>query len=163
MLAAAVSAVTEAVDGVRHVTDDLRPPALDELGLDRCLVLLAERMSTPGVDVRAEVGPLPALDAAVEVACYRIAAEALTNARRHASATRVDLCVALGADALRLRVADDGRGMPATTRAGAVGLESMRLRAEEVGGMLTLESSDLGTTVEAVLPVPLGRLSPEAR
>lgn len=153
MLAAAVAAVAEAVDGVRHATDDLRPPALDELGLARCLVMLAERMSTPDVTVRAEVAPLPELAAAVEVACYRIAAEALTNARRHARAGHVGLFVQADDGVLRLRVADDGQGLPATTRSGALGLESMRLRAEEVGGMLTLESSGHGTSVEAVLPM----------
>lgn len=153
MLAAAVSAVSEAVDGVRHATDDLRPPALDELGLARCLNLLCERMSTPDVRVRGDVGPLPALGAAVEVACYRIAAEALTNARRHARASRVELCVQASPEAIRLRVADDGQGMPATTRSGALGVESMRLRAEEVGGMLEIDSGDHGTTVEAELPI----------
>jgi signal transduction histidine kinase len=153
MVETAVSAVAEAVDGVRHATEDLRPPALDELGLASCLRLLAERMSTPDVPVRAEVEPLPRLGAAVEVACYRIAAEALTNARRHANADRIDLCVQVGSGAIRLRVVDNGTGMPATTRAGAVGVDSMRLRAEEVGGMLLLESSDRGTSVEAVLPM----------
>lgn len=153
MVDAAVAAVGEAVDGVRHATDDLRPPALDELGLGQCLVLLAERMSTPDVPVRADVGPLPPLGAAVEVACYRICAEALTNAHRHARASQVDLRVVADRSVVRLSVTDDGDGLPTATRAGALGLESMRLRAEEVGGMLTIESAP-GTRVEAVLPIP---------
>jgi signal transduction histidine kinase len=152
MVDAAVAAVGEAVDGVRHATDDLRPPALDELGLARCLTVLAERMSTPGVPVRAQVGPLPQLGAALEVACYRICAEALTNARRHSGASTIDLCVAADASGVRVRVSDDGVGLPAATREGALGLESMRLRAEEVGGTLTLETV-AGTTVTAVLPI----------
>ena len=153
MVDAAVAAVGEAVDGVRHATDDLRPPALDELGLVACLRLLAGRMSTPDVRVRADVDALPELGAAVEVACYRICAEALTNARRHARPSRIDLCVTTTGEVLRLRVTDDGAGLPDTTRSGALGLESMRLRAEEVGGMLSLESGPHGTSVEAVLPI----------
>jgi signal transduction histidine kinase len=153
MVDAAVAAVGEAVDGVRHATDDLRPPALDELGLVGCLRLLAERMSTPALEVRADVDPLPVLGAAVEVACYRICAEALTNACRHARASTVALRVGVDGRALRVVVTDDGTGLPSTTRSGALGLESMRLRAEEVGGMLSLESGPHGTNVAAVLPI----------
>ena len=153
MVDAAVAAVGEAVDGVRHATDDLRPPALDELGLVGCLRLLAERMSTPALEVRADVEPLPVLGAAVEVACYRICAEALTNACRHARASTVALRVTVDGRALRVLVTDDGTGLSSTTRSGALGLESMRLRAEEVGGMLSLESSPRGTNVAAVLPI----------
>ena len=153
MVDAAVAAVGEAVDGVRHATDDLRPPALDELGLAGCLRVLAGRMSTPDLEVRVDVDPLPVLGAAVEVACYRICAEALTNARRHSRASVVVLCVTTDDGALRVHVADDGIGLPATTRSGALGLESMRVRAEEVGGMLSLESGADGTRVSAVLPM----------
>lgn len=153
MVDAAVAAVGEAVDGVRHATDDLRPPALDELGLSGCLQLLTGRMSTPELEVRAHVDPLPVLGAAVEVACYRICAEALTNVRRHARASHVELCVEVRGSALHVAVTDDGVGIPAATRSGALGLESMRVRAEEVGGMLTLESGPDGTRVAAVLPI----------
>jgi signal transduction histidine kinase len=153
MLDAASGAVGEAVDGVRHATDDLRPPALDELGLAACLRLLAERMTGPATEVRAAVGELPPVGAAAEVAGYRIASEALNNARRHAGARVVELVAGVDAGRLQIRVCDDGRGLPERTRAGAVGLESMRQRAEELGGRLRVESSEAGTVVEAVLPV----------
>lgn len=159
MLDAAVGAVREAVDGVRHVTDELRPPALDELGLAGCLRMLAERMSDPGTEVSVEVGPLGEVGAATEVACYRIAAEALTNARRHAGARTVRVGLHrqdAGGGSMRLRVVDDGRGMPDRTRPGAVGLVSMRARAEELGGRLVVDSGATGTCVEAVLPVLAG-------
>jgi len=153
MLEAASGAVGEAVEGVRHATDDLRPPALDELGLAACLRLLAERMTGPGTEVRATIGDLPPVGAAAEVAGYRIASEALANSRRHAGAGVVELAAGVEAGVLRLRVCDDGRGLPERTRSGAVGLASMRQRAEELGGRLSVESSPAGTTVEAVLPV----------
>ena len=154
MLDAAVGAVQEAVHGVRHVTDDLRPPALDELGLAGCLRLLAERMSDPTTAVRVEVGTLDDVGPAAEVAAYRIAAEALANARRHAGASTVALrlCRDGEGDVVRLTIEDDGRGLPARTRAGAVGLDSMRARAEEIGGRLEVRSGTGGTCVEALLP-----------
>lgn len=153
MLDAAATAVVEAVEGVRHVTDDLRPPALDELGLSACVRLLGERMSGPGTAVAAEVHEVGALGTATEVACYRIAAEALTNARRHAGARTVGVELFEEGNDVVLRVRDDGKGLPEQVRPGAVGLESMRLRAEELGGRLEVRSTADGTTVEARLPV----------
>jgi two-component system NarL family sensor kinase len=153
MLDAAATAVVEAVDGVRHVTDDLRPPALDELGLAACLRLLAERMTGPGTTVDARVGEVGGLGTATEVACYRIAAEALTNARRHAGARAVAMELHEEGGHVVLSVCDDGTGLPDEVRPGAVGLESMRLRAEELGGRLEVRSAAGGTTVEARLPV----------
>jgi two-component system NarL family sensor kinase len=96
---------------------------------------------------------MPPIGAAAEVACYRIAAEALSNARRHSGADHVVLEVHAEDHALRIRVGDDGHGLPARTRAGAVGLESMRVRAEELGGRFEVGSSPSGTTVVALLPL----------
>ena len=153
MVGAAADAVAEAVDGIRHVTEDLRPPALDDLGLPTCLRQLAARMSTPELAVRVEVGDLPPLGAAVEVACYRIVAEALANARRHARARSVGLTVRPEPPgAVTVTVEDDGIGVPATVRPGAVGIESMRQRAEELGGSLEVDSVPGRTQVRALLP-----------
>jgi signal transduction histidine kinase len=131
---------------VRRLARDLRPPALDELGLAGAVRQIAE---DHGATV--EVGPLPTLPAAVEVAAYRIAHEALTNVARHADARTCSLSLTLDGDRLVLAVADDGRGLPADTRSG-VGLASMRERAEELGGALSVTGDD-GTRVVATLPV----------
>jgi signal transduction histidine kinase len=87
----------------------------------------------------------------VEVAAYRIAAEAVTNAVRHAAAGRVEVRLERTADTLRVRVRDDGVGVAAQARRG-VGLGSMRERAAELGGWCTVSPADPGTQVLAVLP-----------
>jgi two-component system NarL family sensor kinase len=96
------------------------------------------------------------LPAAVEVACYRIAQEAMTNVARHAKESTC--CVNLSIDevtgVLELEVADDGVGMPEDRRAG-VGMISMRERAEELGGTLMIEAIPQGgTRVLTRLPLP---------
>jgi signal transduction histidine kinase len=157
LLDAAGGAVVEAVDDVRRITEDLRPPALDEIGLAGSLAALADRMRTPSLDVTADVAPLPPLPAALEVACFRIAGEALANAARHARATRVVLRLEADEADLRLEVSDDGRGFTGE-RPGGLGLTSMRQRAEELGGRLEVLSSSprAGTTVRATLPRTVG-------
>ena len=150
MLDAASGAVEEAVDDVRRLTEDLRPPALDELGLAGCLIALADRTRTPALEVVVDVVEPPSLPAAVEVACYRIAAEALANAARHAHARRIDVRLTVHDAAVVLEVCDDGAGLPEQRRPG-VGTTSMRQRAEELGGHFALDSGP-GTTVRAMLP-----------
>jgi signal transduction histidine kinase len=153
LLVSAASGVAAAIDDLRVITDDLRPPALDDLGLATCLVVLAERLSTPSTRVMVDVDVPGDLPAAVEVACYRIAAEAMANAVRHAGARRVRLELHEAAPGLALSVSDDGRGLPERIRPGALGLSSMRARAEELGGSLTLTTGEGGTTVLARIPV----------
>ncbi|HET7142903.1 MAG TPA: ATP-binding protein, partial [Anaerolineales bacterium] len=97
---------------------------------------------------------LPPLPAAVEVAVYRITQEALTNVVRHAEAHTCNVRITLDESVglLCLEVQDDGRGLPVKRRAG-VGLNSMRERAEELGGTWTIESlSTRGTRMLARLP-----------
>jgi two-component system NarL family sensor kinase len=146
--------VSAAVDDVRRVTDDLRPAGLDELGLRGSLEALCLRASSDGMEVCCEVGALPSLVPAVEVACYRIAAEAVANAVRHSGARRVRLAASVVGARLRLEVSDDGQGLPSVTRAGGLGLASIRERAAEVGGRAVLESAaGAGLRVVAELPV----------
>lgn len=98
---------------------------------------------------------VPALSAAVEVACYRIVQEAITNVVRHARAStcRVRLAVNEAARTLEMEVSDDGVGMPEDRKAG-VGLSSMAERADELGGRLVMEPApDGGTRVLARLPL----------
>jgi signal transduction histidine kinase len=153
LLDAAADGLAEAVRDLRSVTDDLRPPSLDDLGLAASLRALADRLRTPALDVEVDVPALPPLPAAVDVACYRIAAEALANVARHAGAGRVVLRVRLEDGELRLTVRDDGRGLPDRLRPRGLGLASMRQRTEEIGGRFALAAAGPGTLVSAVLPV----------
>jgi signal transduction histidine kinase len=144
-----------AVADVRRLVYALRPPALDALGLMGALRSQADQHDNDGLRVTIE-GPeeLPPLLAAVEVAAYRIALEAITNVVRHAEARncRVRLALDEKNGALRLEVEDDGRGIEEDYRAG-VGLTSMRERAEELGGSCTVEAAPSGGThVRAFLP-----------
>lgn len=156
LLDAATEGIAHAVQDVRHVTDDLRPPALDEVGLATALRVLADRLATPGLDVRAEVADLPPVPAAVEVAGYRIAAEAVANAVKHAAGTSVLLSAEVDGRALVVRVVDDGVGIESgsASSGSGLGLVSIRQRAEELGGSLVIEKGALGrgTVVHAVLP-----------
>ncbi|HSM54885.1 MAG TPA: histidine kinase, partial [Candidatus Sulfomarinibacteraceae bacterium] len=148
-----------AVHDIRRLVYDLRPPALDELGLVGALREGAARQSQNGLSITVEApSSLPPLPAAVEVAAYRIAQEAVNNVLRHAQAdtctVRLAMVQASEPQALRVEIADDGRGIAPDYRAG-VGLQSMRERAAELGGSFDVESpSGGGTRVTAVLPLP---------
>jgi signal transduction histidine kinase len=158
-LLAAIKARNQAlVAEIRRLVYELRPPALDELGLLGALRAAAGHLgaAAPAIRISAAPEPLPALPAAVEVAAYRIALEALTNAVRHARARTCEVRLELASDGprgLRIAVADDGRGIEPHSTAG-VGLRSMRERAEELGGSLTVApGGDGGTLVRAWLPI----------
>ncbi|MGR6914141.1 sensor histidine kinase [[Actinomadura] parvosata] len=157
-LHAGMSAVTS---DIRELVYGLRPPALDDLGLARAVRDLAAR-SSPGTEVEVEVeGDLEDLPAAVEVAVYRIVQEALTNIGRHAEASRARIALQREESVLRVLVADDGKGLPESHRAG-VGLGSMRERAAELGGICVVTGEPgAGTRVEVMLPLltagPLAR------
>lgn len=140
-----------ALDDVRSVSRGLRPPALDQLGLVEGLRQLAASLRVPA---RVDAGPLSDLPAAVEVAAFRIAAEALTNASRHAPNAPVVLRLRVGQGELVVDVRDRGPGLLPTQRDG-VGLVSMRERAEELGGQLDVRGEPgAGTQVVARLPLP---------
>jgi signal transduction histidine kinase len=109
-------------------------------------------------------GALPPLPAAVEVAAYRLAMEALNNVARHAEARRCEVRLSLEEPgALVLEVSDDGRGIEGGHKPG-VGLSSMRERAEELGGSCVVEALPSGgTRVEARLPLAGGATRTERR
>jgi two-component system NarL family sensor kinase len=159
---------SQALTDIRRLVYDLRPPALDELGLVGAIRQQAASLSSPqragagitgatasaglAVEVDAPAG-LPVLPAAVEVAAYRIAVEALTNTARHADARRCSIRLATGRD-LTIEVIDDGRGVPHHLEPG-VGITSMRERASELGGSLVVEPGAAGgTRVWAQIPLP---------
>jgi len=143
------------VGEVRRIVDDLRPPALAELGLLPALTAFVERLSNRDDALRVALqapDPLPPLPAAVEVAAYRIATEAMTNVARHAHARSCLLRLDVGAE-LTVEVRDDGVGVPAGRLAG-VGLPSMAERAAELGGRFQVARLDGGgTRVLAHLPL----------
>ena len=100
-----------------------------------------------------EADELPSLPAAVESAAYRIALEALTNVVRHSHAAHCRLEVRIDG-ALHLSITDNGVGLHAPHGGHGVGLTSMRVRAEELGGTCTVTSpAGRGTAVAAILPI----------
>ncbi|MGP3920076.1 sensor histidine kinase [Nonomuraea sp. 10N515B] len=140
------------VEDVRSIVNDLRPPPLDDLGLAGALAELG-RGFAGDLTVEVRIPPdLPALPPPVELAAYRIAAEALTNAVRHAMASRCTVTLR-AADALELRVEDDGVGVGAPARHG-FGLASMRRRSEELNGTFELLTG-AGPGTHLVVRLPL--------
>ncbi|MCX5001171.1 sensor histidine kinase [Streptomyces sp. NBC_00638] len=151
------SEVTRAVDDVRRVINALRPAALDR---DSLVPALRERADTL---MRATAARLqitveapedaPALTEAVETTAFRIADEALTNVLKHADATHCRVRLSFGAT-LTLEITDDGHGRhSARPRPGRVGVDSMRRRAEELGGSFRTVRCKRGHTVRVELPL----------
>ena len=155
LVAEAREEVREAITEVRRLVDDLRPPAIDEVGL---LAAIRQRAAALSGDVTIEVAgpePMPPLPAAVEVAAFRIASEAMANVTRHARATRCRVELVVNARC-ELTIADNGRGADVerqATRPGA-GWMSMRERAAELGGSCSISSGpEGGIVVRASVPI----------
>jgi signal transduction histidine kinase len=150
------AAAQDAIADIRRLVYELRPPALDELGLVGAIREWTDRFSSPdeaGLQLSLDAPTLPPLPAAVEVAALRIVQEAITNVVRHSHARVCSVRLAAAA-ALEVEVDDDGRGLAADRRAG-VGLTSMSERAAELGGTCTITSpAGGGTCVRATLPLP---------
>jgi signal transduction histidine kinase len=149
--------VATAVGEVRRILEDLRPAALDRARLPDAARQHAASVATGQLEVSVDAGQLPPLPADVEAAAYRIIQEALTNVVRHADADHAHITLAASDSTLTVTVLDDGHGIRGHGRDGAVGLASMRQRAEALQGTLRVESSDQGTTVVATLPLQDGR------
>jgi signal transduction histidine kinase len=157
------------IEGLRHLITELRPAALDDLGLIPALQALARRaQAIDGLDVQTEIdldlGPEgQRLDAELESTIYRVVQEALTNVSRHAQATRALVSVNGHDGVMRVAITDDGRGLAANGRPlgprgdgleGGFGLAGMRERAELVGGELELAPAPgQGTTVRLTVPL----------
>ncbi len=147
------------IEGIRRLVAGLRPPALDQFGLVSSLRQRAEEHNVAARDSKDgmewslhaadDLEPLPA---AVEVAAYRIVDEAVNNALRHSGAHRCEVWLRRSDGALHIEVTDNGVGMPDAPDPG-VGIESMRDRAEELGGTFDLDSDDRGSRVVVRLPL----------
>ena len=147
------------IGNLRSIITDLRPAALDELGLRAAIEALLERqraqsglsiISTLELSRSAPRGPR--LEETVEIAAYRLVQEALTNVAKHADASSVEVRVAEQPGELTVTVRDDGRGFDPQEVTSGFGLAGMRERISLAGGRLSVESGSGGTTVRASLP-----------
>jgi signal transduction histidine kinase len=158
------SQALSALNDIRRIAYNLRPPALDELGLVAALKQYVDANNhSNGLYILFEApANLPELPAAVELAAYRIVLEAVNNVQRHAQATRCHVRMSCGSY-LYLEIIDDGSGMPPSFVSG-IGLNSMRERASELGGYFAIKplKEDSGTIILAQLPLP-ENLQEEAR
>jgi signal transduction histidine kinase len=163
------------IDGLRHLITELRPAALDDLGLAAALQALARRaQAIEGLDVTIEIElgrehEERRLDAELESTIYRVVQEALTNVSRHAEASSALVSITEREGVVRASVTDDGKGLPNADKLGprgdglegGFGMGGMRERAELVGGELEFGPAPTkGTTVRLVVPLA-GRPSAE--
>jgi two-component system, NarL family, sensor histidine kinase UhpB len=156
-LAEAREAVRRSLDDVRRIARELRPEALDHLGLQSAVrSLCIEAGAHDGLRVDAELNLGDAeMSAEVELVVYRVAQESLTNVMRHSGASHVTVVLEGVDGGLRLLVRDDGSGLP--PGAAGDGIAGMRERALHVGGRLTFSSPPGGgTEVRLDIPLPEG-------
>ena len=155
-MAALAAQLHASLDEIRRISRDLRPEALDDLGLINALIALTSRADRQsGVRIERRLSAqLPPLPTELELVIYRVAQEALTNVLRHAQASRCLIVLERNDGEVELRVSDDGVGMP-TSRVNAqtIGIEGMRERALLGNGTLEIESRPgRGTQVTLRLP-----------
>jgi signal transduction histidine kinase len=150
LMGEAESELQVAIDELRVLAQGIHPAALTDFGFSQAVAGLAAQSP-----VRIEIGELPAgrLDEIVEAAAYYVVTEALTNARKHAGATSIQVRATAGRGLLRVEVRDDGRG--GADESNGSGLQGLRDRVEALGGTFRLESPPgRGTRVAAAIPLP---------
>lgn len=146
--------VLRSLDDVHRIGRELRPEALDDLGLINALIALCSRVARQsGLHIRRDLeGHLPPLSDEVELVIYRVAQEALTNSLRHSQASEVGVSLKAAGERVVLTVTDDGRGIGGATRSG--GLAGMRERAMLIDAALEVRPRvPRGTRVVLTLPV----------
>ncbi|WP_104019398.1 cache domain-containing protein [Roseovarius nitratireducens] len=149
--------LSTAIQEVRRISRDLRPGALDDLGLGPALKALAEDFGRrTGIETQfATVVFRNRLDEEAKIALYRIAQETLTNIERHSAATRVHIDLRGHASGGTLRITDNGCGIDAAraSAGGGLGLRNMQERIEQIDGRFEIRSSPEGTEIEATVPL----------
>jgi signal transduction histidine kinase len=147
------------IANLRGIISDVRPAALDELGVGAAIEALADRIRSRGIDVHLtvdldwEAGRAERLEDGVETAIYRIAQEAMTNGVKHSGAGALTVAVTDDRERVVVRVRDDGQGFDPSAASAGFGVAGMRERVELLGGTLDIESAPgSGTTVIARLP-----------
>lgn len=162
----AIADVETETEKLRSLITDLRPVALDQLGIEAAIDALAERVETAGLEVKTridlsfEAGRVETrLDDELETAVYRIVQEALNNTIKHAEASQalVEMVEDDGRDEVRISVKDNGHGFDPSAESGGFGLNGMRERVELLGGSIAIaSSSDGGTEIQATVPARRG-------
>jgi signal transduction histidine kinase/YHS domain-containing protein len=157
MLAVARQQAVEAAADLRDLIADLRPPSLEELGLEAAIGLLAQR-SALSVTLRVN-GIARRLPEGVELALFRVAQEGLTNAQRHSEADNATLTLTYAPEGVTLIVADGGRGFSVAADlrryalTGHYGLMGLRERITNLGGTVQVTSAvGKGTQIQAHIP-----------
>jgi signal transduction histidine kinase len=154
----AVGHIEQEIENLRAIITELRPAALDELGLETAIEALLERQRTRNgllVSASIELGHdtgSARLDGELETAVYRLVQEALTNVAKHAHADSVRVSVLRADGRIRLEIADDGHGFDTSNSGDGFGLAGLRERVLLAGGALAIESGERGTTLRATLP-----------
>jgi two-component system, NarL family, sensor histidine kinase DevS len=157
LLREGVGQVEREIENLRAIITDLRPAALDELGLAPAIEALISRVAAvEGLVIDCAV-TLPhdqaRLAQELETTVYRLVQEALTNIAKHAAGEHVSVAVSCAEGRLEVTVADDGKGFDPSVKTGGFGLAGMRERVELSGGQLTIATTPQGTSVRAVLPM----------
>jgi two-component system sensor histidine kinase UhpB len=149
-------ATRQSIDHVRRIARRLRPEALDDLGLVNALISLCRRIGQhSGVRIEPDLAnKVPSISPETELVIYRVAQESLTNAVRHAQASKITLSLTTFNDHVTLLVRDDGRGIDAPPSNDTAGVSGMRERAMLIGAQLSIRSHD-GAGTEVQLDVPL--------
>jgi signal transduction histidine kinase len=157
LLKEAIKHAQAATDDVRRVVYDLRPPALDDLGLIGAIQAHIHKLESSGLMINLEAPEkLPSLPAAVEVACYLIIQEALSNIIRHSRANYCKVLLSINGN-FHFEINDNGQGIPTDHHQG-VGLISMRQRTEELyGSFQIITSPSNGTKLIVDLPITMER------
>lgn len=153
-LAATKALANQAMRELLSLARQLRPTALDDLGLAAAIAGQVEQISQGEIEAElVEEGSFSDLGSDVQLVVYRVAQEALSNAVRHSDATRIGVTLRRSEAGVELEVNDDGRGFAFEVSERGLGIAGMRERALLIGAALTIESRpDRGTTVRLVVP-----------